>query len=125
MPPRSHACGSAPGTGETETREELNTGARVQPDRASEEKLSPPAPGRGSWASPLVSVSQASWRRLWESSRKKGGAVSTMKELVSADRAGKSEFAVTLQALSPPVFLLESEGRESAGPGLLRVSCLA
>lgn len=66
-PPRSHACGSAPGTGETETREELNTGARVQPDRASEEKLSPPAPGRGSWASPL-SVSQASWRRLWENS---------------------------------------------------------
>lgn len=47
-----------------------------------------------------------------------------MKELVSADRAGKSEFAVTLQALSPLVFLLESEGRESAGPGLLRVCCL-
>lgn len=30
MPLRSHAFGSAPGTGKTETREVLNTGTRVQ-----------------------------------------------------------------------------------------------
>lgn len=67
MPLRSHACGSAPGTEETETREVLNIGTRVQMGfldasprqgslgQCSEEKFSLTAPGRGSWASSLVS----------------------------------------------------------------------
>lgn len=111
-PPRSHACGSAPGTGETETREVLNIGTRVQtgfldasPRQGSLGQCQRgevlPHSSRQRVLGFIPGVSQASYRRVLERQLKESRAGSTMKEPVLADRAGRSEFAVTLYVLSP------------------------
>lgn len=56
MPRRSHACGSAPGTGETETRETLNIWSRVQTgflEASPQARLSQAGPARKSSPSQL------------------------------------------------------------------------